>query len=93
MMRCSSLKEYVFGLLDYETGLMKEQYSNLYREFGSLIITDNSFEEIVSFEGLLDKLEAEYISKIKNQTFSKEFGQWGVYSSSDRKRLGEVNTE
>lgn len=92
MMRCGYLKEYVFGLLDHETNLMRAKYPKLYKEFGCLIITDDSIHGISSIDGLADSLESEYLSVIEKRTFSKENGKWGEFSSTDRRRLLELGT-
>ena len=91
IMKCGQLNEYVVGLLDQETNSFRKQYKNkMYREFGSLLITDNSFDDIYKFEELIADLENNYNDKIEKRCFSKEFGEWGEFSSTDKTRLNEV---
>jgi hypothetical protein len=90
MMKCDTLKEYVIGLLDSETNLMRKQYPKLYNELGSIIITDGSFAGVADFQDIITRLEDDYNEMIKNQTFSKDIGQWGYFSKVDQSRLNEV---
>ena len=91
IMKCQDINDYVVGLLDHETNLIMQHYkSKMFREFGSLCITDNSFNHICKFDEIITDLENNYNHIIQKRLFSKEFGQWGEFSSIDNLRLEEV---
>ena len=91
ILRCGRIKEFVIGLLDNETNSMRTQYKNMFKEFGELLVVDNSFKNATKFEEMVSILELEYGERIRSQTFSKESGQWFDFSSTDKLRLGEVS--
>lgn len=91
IMKCGNINEFVIGLLDYETKSMLEKYKNLYKGFGSIIITDGSFTGVVDFNVFTSELAAIYDRKVQSKTFSKEAGQWGNFSATDITRLNEIN--
>jgi hypothetical protein len=90
ILRCGQIKEFVIGLLDNETNSMRTQYKNMFKEFGNLLVVDDSFKNTTKFEDMVNMLEMEYEDRVQKQTFSKESGQWINFSTTDKIRLGEV---
>lgn len=90
LMKCGYINEYVLGLLDHETNSMRNSYKNMYKEFGSLLIIDNSFSNYVRLEDIIKDFENNYNDKIESQHFSKSNGQWKEFSSTSKIRLTEI---
>ena len=94
ILKCNYLGEYVVGLLDGETNRIinynKTNNRQLYKEFGSLIIVDNSFKEIDDFTEIKEILRNSYQKVIEAGSFSKEFGCWISYTETDLERLKEI---
>jgi hypothetical protein len=88
MMRCGQIKEYVFGIMDYESNKQK----HIYRSFKSLIITDDSFRDVSDLPTLIEQLKILYNDHINKETFSIIRGDWGGYSETDENRLSEILT-
>lgn len=90
LMKCGNIGEYVFGTLDGETEALRKQYPNLYKEFGNIIITDNSFSNCQSLDEIIVTLKVEYQKRIDAQQFSKVSGEWNYYTTKDVERIKEL---
>jgi hypothetical protein len=94
MLKCGNLGEYVIGILDNETNRFIHQYKKndncLYREFGSLVIVDDSFNGVNDFKEIKKILENSYQKIVDAKSFSREMGNWTIYSESDLEKLAEI---
>lgn len=90
LMKCGNIGEYVFGTLDGETEAVHKLYPNLYKEFGNIIITDNSFSNCQSLDEIIPTLIDEYQMRIDAQQFSKVLGEWNNYTTKDIDRIKEL---
>lgn len=94
ILKCKYLGEYVIGLLDSETNRMIRHYKTknrrLYKEFGGLIIVDDSFKEIDNFKEITEILKNSYQKIIETNNFSRELGKWIPYTEIDLERLREI---
>ena len=89
-MKCGWIAEYVFGTLDGETEAVHKLYPNLYKEFGNIVITDNSFSHCQSLDEIMLTLKDEYQMCIDAQQFSKVSGEWEYYTTKDVDRIKEL---
>lgn len=87
IMKCSGINEYVIGLMDYESKKLK----NIYKSFGSLFLTDQSFSNANDISNISIELESLYRVYLKEERFSKVDGLWIQYNETDKKRFAEVN--
>lgn len=91
LMRCGWLKEYVLGILDSYTNDMRSTYKNMYKEFGNLIIIDDSFAKLTTLEEIISELENDLSGTIKSGGYSKIAGEWTEFDSeTDLVRLNEI---
>lgn len=94
ILRCDYLGEYVISSFDYESNELRlnriKKDKPLYREFGNLIIMDNSFKELSLNNQLISALSQSYQENINNGLFSRETGKWTPYSEKDKQRIKEV---
>lgn len=90
IMMCGNIGEYIIGLEDEETKAMRQIYPNLYKEFGSLICTDQSFDDADDLNELITIVEARYTACLSSALFSKNHGIWTEFSTSDISRLQEL---
>jgi hypothetical protein len=71
VMTCGDIGEFVFGTLDIETDKMRKQYKDLYREFGNIIVTDQSFNGCNNLDDVISELEDAHDGDIDAKHFSK----------------------
>lgn len=91
IMKCGNIKEFVIGILDFETNLLiRNQYQGIHKQFGNLVITDNSFHNIQRIDKLILYFEDLYTNILNQKLFSKENGAWIYYNDSDKLRLNEI---
>lgn len=94
ILKCPSLKEFVFGILDthslkvYKMNLSKGQ--EIYSKIENFYITDGSMQSVSNLDGLISLLCDEYGDTISNRKFSKIEGKWKSYSEIDKKRIHEI---
>lgn len=92
LMKCGHIGEYVFGLLDYETRGIREKNKSVYKDFSSIVITDQSFKNILDFNEFSSVLKDLYIDKVTDSTYTKIEGVWSDFDITDNIRLQEVVT-
>lgn len=91
LQRCANIGEYVIGIFDNESA--NYPYASqkmIYKQFGNLYITDNSFSEINSPEDILAILIDKYQKLLNQKTFSKIQRDWVDYLEVDRLQLEEL---
>jgi len=86
LMRCGNIGEYVVADLDQESN----RYSHLFKRFGHLHITDDSFESITTLPDLIEVMTVEYAKYIHEGCYSKISGQWGPFNNMDIQQLEAV---
>lgn len=87
IIRCGRIKEFIVGILDYETKKLLPHYENAYKQFGQILVTDGSLDQVDGFDGLVVCMEAAYESKIQSSHFSKENGKWRHYTDLEIRRI------
>jgi hypothetical protein len=93
IMKCGNIGEYVIGVLDNETkGLINTQYKGVYKQFGNLIVTDSSLNNITNNNELKLLFENLYSDLLDKNFFSKENGEWINYTGLDESRLTKLST-
>ena len=90
VLKCGNIGEYVFGIMDLETNMIRKGYKNLYNEFGNLIDTDWSLSDCENIEQVIDKFSGIYNENIRKGNYSKSEGLWGGLTEMDLKRLHEL---
>lgn len=89
LMRCNSIGEYVFGILDRESIKFDLEHS-IYRSYNNLTITDDSLDTFDDLEGIVAEFESRYSGCLSASEFSKLNGRWIPFSHQDRDRILEV---
>jgi hypothetical protein len=85
-MRCDTIGEYVFAELDTES----RHYSSNYSRIGQLYFTDQSSGQTQGFAELVDYFTSIYANCLEKQCYSKEAGQWVLFSALDQHHLQEL---
>ena len=84
--KCDRIDEFVFGIFISETN----HEIDLYKNIQDLIILDNSLDNCLSIEELINLFENLYTSVIQKKTFSKNNGNWTIYNEIELKQLEEM---
>lgn len=84
--KCDRMDEFVFGIFISETN----HEIDLYKNIQDLIILDNSLDNCLSIEELINLFENLYTSIIQKKTFSKNNGNWTSYNEIELKQLEEM---
>ena len=90
-MECNCLHEIVLSILDSYTLEMRKVYPNMYREFGDILIIDDSFTQKKELNEIIIELENKLSQEIENGNYSKIGGEWMPFDSdTDLVRLNEM---
>lgn len=91
LMKCNGINQYIAGILDKESeNLLKSYTKPIYKVFGNLIITDNSFKDANDIIDITNFFNNEYNAIIFNSKFSINNGIWSEYDELDKKRLSQL---
>jgi hypothetical protein len=90
LQKCEYIGEYVIGIFDNESADYPWGGRSLYKSFGNLYITDDSFSTISGSHGIKAILIKEYQNRIDREQFSINERNWGKYSEIEISRLEEL---
>lgn len=90
IIRCGNIREFVIGILDFETAAMRMQYNSMYREIDNIIFPDSSLDMVTNIQELKSKLSEIYQPLVDNKEFSKNAGVWGDFTVEDKNRILEI---
>lgn len=90
LQRCGNIGEYVIGIFDNESVGYLYREKPLYKQFGNLYITDNSFSAIDNSDTIKSILISEYQNLVDSELFSINQREWGDYSEKEKSQLEEL---
>lgn len=89
LQKCDNIGEYVIGTIDNET--INYPYAmTIVQRFGNIYITDNSFSDVIDSNEVKKILIEKSQNLLNSKLYSKNLGQWGGYSDTEKLRLIEL---
>lgn len=77
LMWCGKVRHYILSTMDsYDIDMRV-----IYKNFGNLVIIDNSFRDAKSLEDIISELDTELSDEIKGGGFSRLAGGWHPYDA------------
>jgi hypothetical protein len=86
LMRCGHIGEYVIADLDADSAT----HCHLFKAFGHLFITDESFVGVKDLSILIGELTDLYADCLQKKYYSKVDKNWTPFTDLDRSRLAEI---
>lgn len=88
ILKCPNIQEFVIGLTDSET--LKHQQL-FHKPCEGILVTDNSLNDINSFDEITNLFIKLYQPLLANKEFSKSQGTWDYFSDIDLKKIKEID--
>jgi hypothetical protein len=90
LMKCWQTDQYVLSIIDDLDRQMMRVYKDLYKNFGSLVITDQSFAKFTSLGDVISQLDSDLSCEIESGGYSRIDGEWQGFDVRDLQRLNEL---
>jgi hypothetical protein len=91
LMKCPKLGEIVIGIIDIQTvTFLKRNPRKIYKTYGGLMITDNSYDN-KNWDEIVTDVQDNYQYIIDDLKFTFEDGQWTYFTTEEIQRIKESN--